>query len=159
MIIVQAPNSLLSRDGSRADSPAASNYAGVRDPVVDELVELLINAPDRESLVARSRALDRVLLFGYYVIPQWHLRMQRVLYWDKFSRPTVTPRAGTSTDYWWFDDAKAARLESARKSQPENSKEGAGNESGLIKLLGILVAAGIAGTVILQRRRRARRSQ
>lgn len=137
-----------------ADSPAASNYAGVRDPVVDELVELLISAPDRDSLVARARALDRVLLFGYYVIPQWHLRMQRVLYWDKFSRPIVTPRNGTSIDYWWFDEAKANRLQNARKSQPDGTTEQAGSGSGLSMALGFLIIAGIGGIVMLRRRRR-----
>jgi len=136
-----------------ADSPAASNYAGVRDPVVDELVELLINAPDREELVARSRALDRMLLFGHYVIPQWHLRMQRVLYWDKFSRPVITPRSGTSIDYWWFDDARAARLESARQSQPKNEQEQTGNHFSVVTVLGTLIIAGVGGFMLLRRRR------
>jgi microcin C transport system substrate-binding protein len=94
-----------------ADSPAARNLAGIKDPVVDELIELVISAPDRESLVARTRALDRVLLSGYYIIPNWHSPADRVLYWNKYSRPAVTPDRGTSTDYWWFDKAKAARLE------------------------------------------------
>jgi microcin C transport system substrate-binding protein len=101
-----------------ADSPAARNIAGIKDPVVDELVELIIGAPTRESLVARTRALDRVLLHGHYVIPNWHLQADRALYWDKFSRPEVTPRRGTSTDYWWFDEAKASRLEQARGDAP-----------------------------------------
>jgi microcin C transport system substrate-binding protein len=101
-----------------ADSPAARNLAGIKDPVVDELVDLVITAPTRESLVARTRALDRVLLHGHYVIPNWHLRSDRTLYWDKFSRPAVTPRRGTSTDYWWFDAEKAARLERSRRDQP-----------------------------------------
>ncbi len=142
-----------------ADSPAASNYAGVRDPVVDELVELLISAPDRDSLVAHARALDRVLLFGYYVIPQWHLRMQRVLYWDKFSRPAVTPRNGTSIDYWWFDEAKAARLENARKSQPDSTTEQAGSGTSLTMVLGVLVIAGVGVIVVLKRRRQGKAPQ
>ena len=91
-----------------ADSPAARNLAGIKDPVVDELVDLVITAPTRESLVARTRALDRVLLHGHYVIPNWHLQSDRTLYWNKFSRPAVTPRRGTSTDHWWFDADKAA---------------------------------------------------
>lgn len=101
-----------------ADSPAARNLAGIKDVIVDELVDLVITAPTRESLVARTRALDRVLLHGHYVIPNWHLRSDRTLYWDKFSRPAVTPRRGTSTDYWWFDAEKAARLERSRLGQP-----------------------------------------
>lgn len=133
-----------------ASSPAASNYAGVNDPVVDELVELLINAPDRKSLVARARALDRVLLFGYYVIPQWHLRMQRVLYWDKFSRPEVTPRTGTSIDYWWFDEAKAARLERARNQQPQNTEDEGSNVISLNTALGIIIVLGAIVIIIVR---------
>jgi microcin C transport system substrate-binding protein len=101
-----------------ADSPAARNLAGIKDPVVDELVDMVITAPTRESLVSRTRALDRVLLHGHYVIPNWHLRSDRTLYWDKYSRPEVIPRRGTSTDYWWFDAAKAAKLEQSRREQP-----------------------------------------
>ena len=94
-----------------ADQPGSRNYAGIKDPVIDELIELVIQAPDRESLVARTRALDRVLLAGHYVIPAWHLSADRLLYWDKFSRPEVTPKNGTSISYWWYDEAKAAALE------------------------------------------------
>ena len=97
-----------------ADSPAARNVAGIKDPVVDELIEMIITAPDRESLVARTRALDRVLLSGHYIIPNWHLDRDRILSWDKFSRPSVTPNRGTSTNYWWFDEDKARNLDLKR---------------------------------------------
>jgi microcin C transport system substrate-binding protein len=100
-----------------AESPAARNYAGIKDPVIDELIELVITAPSRESLVARTRALDRVLLWGHYVIPNWHLRIDRILHWDKFSRPEVTPHRGTSIDYWWFDEAKARALEQRSRTE------------------------------------------
>ncbi len=93
-----------------AKHPGSRNTIGVLDPVVDELIELIIQAPTRESLVARCRALDRVLLWGHYVVPNWHSRADRILYWDKFSRPAVTPLQGTSTSYWWYDEEKAARL-------------------------------------------------
>jgi microcin C transport system substrate-binding protein len=142
-----------------ADSPAARNTAGVADPVVDELVELLINAPDREQLVARSRALDRVLLFGHYVIPQWHLRMQRVLFWDKFSRPERTPRSGTSIDYWWFDDAKATRLAQAEQSQPNTEQGQSESGNGLAIVIAGMAIAGVGAFVLLRRRRTGKRSQ
>ena len=100
-----------------ADSPAARNYVGIKDPVIDELIELVITAPSRESLVARVRALDRVLLWGHYVIPNWHLRVDRILYWDKFSRPEVTPHRGTAINYWWFDEAKARALKQRRRTE------------------------------------------
>jgi microcin C transport system substrate-binding protein len=97
-----------------ATSPAARNYAGIQDPIVDELIELLIQAPSRASLVARTRALDRVLLHGHYVIPNWHLRFQRILYWDKFSRPDKPTTFGTSISLWWYDRERAVRLNAAR---------------------------------------------
>ncbi len=108
-----------------ADSPAARNYAGIKDPVVDDLIELVIKADSRESLVARTRALDRVLLHGHYVIPNWHIRVDRILYWNKFSRPEETPMSGTSTDYWWYDEEKAAKLAEARRAS--GSLNGAGS--------------------------------
>ena len=142
-----------------ADSPAAQNYAGVRDPVVDELVELLINAPDRESLVARARALDRVLLFGYYVIPQWHLRMQRVLYWDKFSRPELTPRTGTSIDYWWFDEAKAARLDKARNEGSQNVDDESDSALNLDKALGVIIVLAAIVIIVVRHKRQRRKNK
>lgn len=85
-----------------AATPGSRNIAGVRDPVVDELVGLIIAAPDRDSLIVRTRALDRVLLWGHYVVPHWHSRVFRVAYWDKFSRPRTTPKYGLALDAWWI---------------------------------------------------------
>ena len=136
---------------SAADSPAANNYAGIKDPVVDELVESVIGAPDRSSLVARTRALDRVLLFGYYVIPQWHVRVQRILYWDKFSRPTLTPKTGTAIAYWWFDPAKDARLEQARAAQPPPGHGKAHATPGLATTLVVIAGVGLIGFFVLRR--------
>lgn len=93
-----------------ADDPGSSNYAGIRNPVIDELIELVIEAPDRESLVMRTRALDRVLLWGFYVIPQYHIRGDRILYWDRFSHPEVPARSGVLLSRWWYDADKAQRL-------------------------------------------------
>lgn len=87
-----------------AATPGSRNIAGVRDPVVDELVELVIGAPDRAGLITRARALDRVLLWGHYVVPHWHSRVFRVAYWDKFARPEVTPKYGLALDAWWAKD-------------------------------------------------------
>jgi microcin C transport system substrate-binding protein len=99
---------------AKADTPGSRNLSGIRDPVVDELVETLIAAPDREALIHRTRALDRVLLYGYYVIPHWHLRSYRVAYWDKFARPATPPKYDLGFDTWWVDPAKAAALEARR---------------------------------------------
>ena len=98
-----------------ADVPGSRNLAGIRDPVVDELVDLLIQAPDRDTLVATTRALDRVLLWGHYVIPQWHIRSFRLVYWNKFGRPGTRPKYGLGfPSTWWIDEEKAARLEATR---------------------------------------------
>jgi microcin C transport system substrate-binding protein len=93
-----------------ADTPGSRNMAGIKDPVVDALIETLIAAPDRESLIAATRALDRVLLWGHYVVPHWHIRHFRVAYWNKFVRPAITPKYGLGFDGWWIDPALAASL-------------------------------------------------
>ena len=74
---------------------------GIKDPVVDALIEQIISAPDREALVARTRALDRVLLWGHYVIPQFHNRSYRIAYWNKFERPQIMPKYSLGIDTWW----------------------------------------------------------
>jgi microcin C transport system substrate-binding protein len=93
-----------------ADVPGSRNLAGLKDPVVDRLIDLVIAAPDRPSLVARTRALDRVLLWGFHVIPHWHIQAFRVAYWDKFSRPAVSPKYALGFDTWWIDAGKEAEL-------------------------------------------------
>ncbi|HET8850827.1 MAG TPA: extracellular solute-binding protein [Marinobacter sp.] len=87
---------------SAANIPGSRNYIGVSDPVIDQLVEQVIQAPDRESLVHRVRALDRVLLHGHYVIPHWHLSRDRIAYWNKLQRPEVTPDNGIDLNNWWI---------------------------------------------------------
>jgi microcin C transport system substrate-binding protein len=89
-----------------ADAPGSRNVVGIKDPAVDGLIDLLIAAPSREALVARTRALDRALLWGFYVIPQWHLTVDRVASWAKLSRPAVTPTRGVQFDAWWIDPKK-----------------------------------------------------
>jgi microcin C transport system substrate-binding protein len=106
-----------------AELPGSRNTAGVKDPVVDKLIELLIQAPTRESLIARTRALDRLLLWGHYGIPNWHSRVDRILYWDKFSRPEITPSQGTSISFWWYDEEKAARLAARAVAAREADEE------------------------------------
>ena len=140
---------------SAADSPASRNRIGIKDPVIDELIELLIVAPTRESLVARTRALDRVLLWNHFVIPNWHLQKQRILYWDKFSRPEQPAKFGTSTSLWWFDPVKAARLEQRRSTEPLASdvppKESQGLGLGLAALAGLLLAGAFLARRALHR--------
>ncbi len=94
-----------------ADRPGSRNFSGIKDPVVDELIELVISAPTRAELVYRTRALDRVLQWQHIVIPQLHIPYDRVLYWSKFTRPEIIPTQGASLFTWWVDPAKVQALE------------------------------------------------
>jgi len=96
-----------------ADVTGSRNLAGIQDPVIDALVEEVIAAPDRETLVAATRALDRALLWGHYVIPQWHIAAYRIAYWDKFGRPEISPKYSLGFITWWIDEDKLAEVEAA----------------------------------------------
>jgi ABC-type oligopeptide transport system substrate-binding subunit len=93
-----------------AGEPGSRNYMGVEDRVVDALIEKVTGAADRQGLVDAMRALDRVLLAGHYLIPLYHLKNDRVAYWDRLGHPEVTPVYGFVLETWWQDPAKAARL-------------------------------------------------
>jgi microcin C transport system substrate-binding protein len=105
---------------SRADIKASRNYIGIKDPVVDNLVEMIIAAPDRDELIVRTRALDRVLLHYYFVIPNWHVRAHRIAYWDKFAMPATAPRydpvynIGLMT--WWIDAEKQKAVDAGKST-------------------------------------------
>jgi microcin C transport system substrate-binding protein len=86
---------------STADVKGSRNYMGVESQVVDDLVEMLIQAPSREELVHRVRALDRVLLHGHYVIPNWYLARDRIAYWSFLQRPETVPKNGVDINNWW----------------------------------------------------------
>ncbi len=92
-----------------------NNAAGVCDPAVDALVEKIVTAGDRGSLRVAAKALDRVLLAGWYMVPNWHSQTFRVAYWDRFGEPGKPIRDGFNFDTWWVDAQKAARIAEARK--------------------------------------------
>ncbi len=98
-----------------ADIQGSRNVIGVKDPVVDALIEKIIAADSRESLITAARALDRVLLWGHYVIPNWHIQSFRVAYWDLFARPAVTPKYALGFETWWVDATRAARIAATRR--------------------------------------------
>lgn len=104
----------------RANMPGTYNYAGIHTPVVDQLIEQLIDSRSYEDLLAHAKALDRVLLGGYYMIPQWHSPEIRVAYWNRFSRPKIIPKYNAlEVSTWWFDtnkDAKLSQTEAAKTS-------------------------------------------
>ena len=89
-----------------ADRAGSRNVAGIKNPAIDALIEALVAAPDRASLVSATRALDRVLLWNHYVVPQWHVGVDRIAYWDKFGRPDKNPKYGVDMFSWWVDPSK-----------------------------------------------------
>jgi len=99
-----------------ADTNGSRNVIGVKNDVVDSLIEKLINAKDREDLITITRALDRVLLWNYYVIPQWHISAYRVLYWDMFDQPKKKPKYSLGFDTWWINQNKFDFINSQRSS-------------------------------------------
>ena len=99
-----------------ADLNGSRNYAGVRDPVVDELVERVITAESRQMQVALTRALDRVLLWGHYVIPGWYSNTYRLVYWNELGHPDpVPPNKLGFPETWWFENQTAATEANAAK--------------------------------------------
>ncbi|MGE3307636.1 MAG: extracellular solute-binding protein [Rhizobiaceae bacterium] len=94
-----------------AKTPGSRNLMGISDPVVDQLTERVIFATDRDDLLAATHALDRVLLWNYYVVPQWHNPKRWVAYWNKFGLPAEQPSyIGFDLESWWIDTAKEAAL-------------------------------------------------
>ena len=93
-----------------ADEDASDNHIGIKNPVVDELIEKIVAATTRKELIIVCRALDRVLLWNHYVIPTWHINSFRLLWWDKFGQPEIRPVYTTGISTWWYDEAKAKRL-------------------------------------------------
>ncbi|MBP0494668.1 extracellular solute-binding protein [Roseomonas indoligenes] len=101
---------------AKADENGSRNTVGIKDPVVDEIVDTIVNAPDLPSLTAACRALDRVLLWGFHAIPQWHSRTFRLAWWDKFGRPERAPKRAIGLDSWWVDAEKERALAEARRA-------------------------------------------
>jgi microcin C transport system substrate-binding protein len=96
-------------DSSSADKPGSYNLIGLKSPAIDTLVDGLINSDTRQSLIDHAKALDRVLLWGYYVIPNWYIKTWRVAYWNHIAHPKVPPLYDVGISTWWIKpDAKPA---------------------------------------------------
>ncbi len=92
------------REGSR-------NFAGIADPAIDKLIDEVIFAPDRETLVAATKAMDRVLLHHHFVVPQLYYPFDRIVVWDRFGHPDPLPEYSVGfPTVWWWDAEKAARI-------------------------------------------------
>jgi microcin C transport system substrate-binding protein len=99
-----------------AKTNGSRNIIGISNEVIDSLIEKVISAKDREDLIVTTRALDRVLLWNHYVIPQWHISAYRTLYWDIFDKPSVRPKYSLGTNTWWVDADKASTIDQRKKS-------------------------------------------
>jgi microcin C transport system substrate-binding protein len=92
----------------------SSNLAGACDPAVDALVHDVIQADTRPKLRAAGRALDRVLMWRWYLVPTYHSQVFNIAYWDRFGRPDKPVRSGYVLDSWWVDPARAAKVDAGR---------------------------------------------
>jgi microcin C transport system substrate-binding protein len=119
IIVGQWPESLSPGNEQRdfwgsqaADRPGSRNLIGIKNAAVDTLIERVIFSKDRADLVAATKALDRVLLWNFYVVPQWTYPYMRTARWDRFSRPETMPKYGRSAfpTIWWWDKDKAAKV-------------------------------------------------
>ena len=119
VIIASWPESLSPGNEQRdfwgsqaADRVGSRNYIGIKNPAVDALIEKIIFASSRAELVAATKALDRVLLWNHYVVPQFNYDKDRTARWDRFGRPDALPKYGSAGGFpsiWWWDAAKAAK--------------------------------------------------
>ncbi len=96
-----------------ADRNGSRNLVGIKDEAIDQLIDKVIFAKDRDGLVAATKALDRALLWNHFVVPMWHIPYQRVAYWNRFGKPVSQPDHSLGfPSIWWFDEAKAAKVKS-----------------------------------------------
>ena len=106
-----ATSSAATGDRRRPIRPARATSVGIKNPAVDALIDRIIFAKNREELVAATKALDRVLLWNHYVVPQWTYGKVRSARWDRFARPDPLPKYGASAfpTVWWWDAGRAAK--------------------------------------------------
>ncbi len=95
-----------------ADQPGSDNVIGIKNPAVDAMIERIILAKNRGDLVTAARALDRILLWNHYAVPQWSYNKLRTARWDRFSHPEQLPKYGSGAfpTVWWWDADKAAKV-------------------------------------------------
>jgi len=117
MVVATFPQPLTPGEGLRhywstaaADEPGSYNIVGIRSEAVDALIDKVVTAPDRRALIAATRALDRVLSWNIYVVPQWYLDKYWLAYWNRFGIPETRPPYGIGTESWWLDADKDAAV-------------------------------------------------
>jgi microcin C transport system substrate-binding protein len=96
---------------AKADTKGSRNLIGVHDPAVDAMLQKIVQATTRTELITATHALDRLLQWQYYVIPQWHIGSYRIAYWDIFGQPQIAPKYGLAvTDAWWIDPKNSQKI-------------------------------------------------
>lgn len=97
--------------GSKAANESGNyNYAGIKNPVIDEAIQLVINAPNREQLILRTKILDRLLRSGYYQILTYGKGETWLAYWNMYEQPKIKPKLNVGVDYWWSNPEKAKKV-------------------------------------------------
>ena len=134
-----------------ADHPGSENWIGIKDPAIDELIEDLIAAPTRESLVAHTHALDRVLLWNHFVVPAYVEPKIWWAVWNKFGWPEATGVHGPNPSYLWYDPALAAKVSDVRA---RFSATGSGTSRSPL-IWSIVAVAGVVALILFRRRRTA----
>ncbi|MBI4388795.1 MAG: ABC transporter substrate-binding protein [Nitrospinae bacterium] len=103
-----------------AKTPGSRNYMGIENPAIDELIDKLVQARTRRELVHYVQAMDRILTHEFYVVPHWYIAYDRVVYWNKFSRPKINASQAAvlsnAIEWWWHDQTKAGKLKQARSA-------------------------------------------
>jgi microcin C transport system substrate-binding protein len=124
-----------------ADTPGSRNLVGIKNPAIDALIERIVFAGNRDELVAATKALDRVLLWNHYVLPQWNFGTLRTARWDRFGRPNPMPRYGLSAFpmLWWWDEERDIETEAAPSfAWTPCSKDAGGLSASMTRRLGSL---------------------
>jgi len=87
---------------SMVNVKGSKNYAGIAHPAIDALTEQIVRAKTREELISTTKALDRILLWNHYIVPNWHLNYHRIAYWDRFEKPEEQPPYKLGFENWWI---------------------------------------------------------
>ena len=103
-----------------AETPGSRNYMGIKNPAIDELIDTIVKAESRTKLIASLQAMDRILTHQFYIVPHWYIAYDRVVHWQKFSRPKINPSQSpiinNILEWWWWNKDKASNLTNALAS-------------------------------------------
>ena len=104
-----------------AGTPGSRNLTGIKNPAIDELIDIIVKAATRKELVDAIQALDRILTHQFYMVPHWYIAYDRAAYWNKFSRPKINPSQSSIInniiEWWSYDESLVKKLESAKSQK------------------------------------------